>query len=84
MTPLPVYWPCYVMRDDGRFRVAPIDIVGCDGDGASLDEAVAAATKALQRFFADKSTEFVLMIPPEVDMQAIKDGTAMRIEVRLP
>ncbi len=81
------HWPCRVQLDEtGKYRVCPVGMVGCDGDGETREEAAAKAQKALQAYLASRNIEALLAIGlyQHNDMDSLIAGELIRVRVDLP
>jgi hypothetical protein len=81
------HWPCHVKRENGGlYRVSPVGMIGCDGTGATQDEAAEKARQMLQRYIRSKNMEALMAIGVyfHSDIQGIMKGEMIRLEVDLP
>lgn len=83
LTLLTIYWPCRVTcESDGNLRVAPLQLTGCDGVGATLELATAAAQVLLLKHVETVQREG-LFIPPSdmLDPAELVNGSVTRVEI---
>lgn len=81
---LTYYWPCRVARDgNGHYRISPFAIMGCDGTGASVEEATEAARAALVIHL--KSRSGYCIVPPmfALEPDELLRGEVVRIQIDL-